>query len=823
MRVTSKLMFDQLKVNLQAAQSGINKLQSRIASGKKVDRPSDDPVVYTQATLVDAEKNVNTQLNRNLERIKTFGTMYESTFNNVNDLLTQAKQLALTYADDTISPADRKTGAQAVKDIIEQLVTMGNTKLANMYIFGGTKANQAPFHLNPDYSVDYNVSLSAREPVDAYIDQGTLGTTGFSGQELFYDRSKVLYENPANSYRGQTSTSASYHAFVIDSKDNTIYLNGSPITLDSGVYRGTELAAEIQSKLGQGYFVTFDGASSRFTIENRTGRPATLNWSDGRATAATILGYDRLDKVLGDGDRNVSDVEASGNPVIVKITQDGSATGALQERARYRYSLDGGRTWSAEEMIANYGRADTAGEFVVDTSNNTLYEDGTPARLTAGTYTGAALATEIQTQLNAVRVGHTVTFDATTRKFTITNATGNNVKLNWSKPEATAASLLGFNAQDTGLVTGSSTASNVEAGLSLGAIMKIGYQVDPTTSQLVVSDGVSDYTVTLGSGTYDGAGLATEIQTRLNSKPLGPGLFAVSYNGATNQFTVQNTGGTAYTLKWSSGSATGRTLLGFNASDTTLGAGASVTSDFATDPRNTLYRDGLPVTLDAGTYTAEGLAAQIETKLGAGFRVAYDAASRQFSIVNNSGVPVTFNWSNSSTTLGAMLGFDNRDSTVPNGGSNESQFDAGMMIDGMNGADSTNNRLKISFGSGSFLAVGDSFEIKDLDVFGFLKNLKDALENNNTTNIKSGVQNMDLSLDAINKNIAKVGMFNGKVDTLTQENVNRDYLYTQLMSPMTDADLTQLTTDLTTLMNSYQAMLYSMAKLQNLSLMDYLR
>ena len=149
MRVTSKQMFDQMKVSLQAAQSGISKIQSQISSGKKVDRPSDDPVVYTQSTLVDAEKSVNTQLNRNLERIKTFGTMYESTFNNVNDLLTQAKQLALTYSDDTISPADRKTAAQAVQDIIEQLVTMGNTKLANTYIFGGTKANQAPFRAQP--------------------------------------------------------------------------------------------------------------------------------------------------------------------------------------------------------------------------------------------------------------------------------------------------------------------------------------------------------------------------------------------------------------------------------------------------------------------------------------------------------------------------------------------------------------------------------------------------------------------------------------------------------------------------------------------------
>jgi flagellar hook-associated protein 3 FlgL len=236
-----------------------------------------------------------------------------------------------------------------------------------------------------------------------------------------------------------------------------------------------------------------------------------------------------------------------------------------------------------------------------------------------------------------------------------------------------------------------------------------------------------------------------------------------------------------------------------------------------------IYRDGPPVILSTGVYTAEGLAAEIETKLGTGFAVSYDSGSRQFTIVNNTGVPVTFNWSVSSTTLAAMLGFDNRDSIVANGGSDDSDFDAGMMLDGSNGANSTNNRLKIAFGYEGFLAADDSFEIRDLDIFGFLKNLKDSLEQNNTTCIRSAIQDLDLSLDVVGKNITRIGMFTSKIDTLTQENTNRDYLYTQLMAPMTDADLVELTTKLTTMMNSYQALLYSMAKMQNLSILDYLR
>ncbi len=823
MRVTDKTMFDQMKGSLQTAVSGINKDQEEISSGKKINLPSDDPVIYTEATLLNAQQGTNTQISRNLASIKSLGSMYESTFNSVNDLLSQAKQLALTYSDATMSPSDRQTGAQAVENIIEQLVTLGNTKLNNTYIFGGTKANQAPFQLNPDYSVDYNVPLGTRDPVNAYVAQGTVDTTGFSGQQLFYDNSKVLTANPSNSYTGNASSDTDYNAFVIDSSNNTLYVNGSPVTLDKGIYRGSELAGQIQSKLGPGYYVTFDSGSGRFAIQNQTGKTVTLNWSNAGATAAKTLGYDRLDSTVVNGNSDVSDVEAGNSSVLIKITQDGSATGPLQERARYTYSLDGGQTWSADPIIANYGSADTTADFVVDSSNNTIYENGAPVTLAAGTYTGATLATEIQTQLNAVQPGHTVTYDATAMTFTITNGTGHAINLNWSNSGATAASLLGFNAQDTSIAAGSSATSNVEAGLSLGQIMEVGYQVGPTTNQLVVNDGVSDHTIILNDGPYDGAGLATQLQTQL-SGTFGAGVFAVSYDGASNKFTIQNTSGATYTLKWSSSSATAGTLLGFNSSDTILaGAGSSATSDFATDPRNTIYENGLPITLDAGTYTGQGLAAEIQTKLGPGFQVSYDSTANQFSIVNNTGVPATFNWSNSSTTLGAMLGFDNRDSTVANGGTDTSNFQAGMMLDGTNGADATNSRLKIAFDPGSSLATGDSFAIKDLDIFGFLKNLKDSLQDNNTTGITDAIQDMDLSIDVVNTDITKVGMFNNKLATLTTQNSNKDYLYTSMLSPLTDADIAQLTTDLTSLMNNYQALLYSMAKMQNLSIMDYLK
>ena len=114
-------------------------------------------------------------------------------------------------------------------------------------------------------------------------------------------------------------------------------------------------------------------------------------------------------------------------------------------------------------------------------------------------------------------------------------------------------------------------------------------------------------------------------------------------------------------------------------------------------------------------------------------------------------------------------------------------------------------------------------EIKDLNAFDFLKNLKDALETNNTTGIMGAVRDIDLTLDVVRKNLTHIGMLTSKIDTVTEEKVNREYRYSQITASMVDADLAELTTEFTALTNSYQALLYSMAKMQDLSIMNFLK
>jgi flagellin-like hook-associated protein FlgL len=102
--------------------------------------------------------------------------------------------------------------------------------------------------------------------------------------------------------------------FNVTSSNNTIYRGGSAITLTTGSYTGSEMAAEIQSKLGSGYSVAYSTAATKparkFTITNSTGGAVTFNWSNSGATAASLLGYDATDSAVADAGTDVSDFDA---------------------------------------------------------------------------------------------------------------------------------------------------------------------------------------------------------------------------------------------------------------------------------------------------------------------------------------------------------------------------------------------------------------------------------------------------------------------------------------------------------------------------------
>jgi flagellar hook-associated protein 3 FlgL len=68
----------------------------------------------------------------------------ESSLGQMNEVLTRAKELAVSQASDTASAETRRMTAQEVRELYDQLVQLANARLGERYVFGGTRTLGPP-------------------------------------------------------------------------------------------------------------------------------------------------------------------------------------------------------------------------------------------------------------------------------------------------------------------------------------------------------------------------------------------------------------------------------------------------------------------------------------------------------------------------------------------------------------------------------------------------------------------------------------------------------------------------------------------------------
>lgn len=487
MRISDSMKYRVYQQNLARVNQQMLDVQTQIATEKSINTPSDDPTKYAADVKYDAEISSLEQINENLENLVTLASMYDTCFTSISDYLATIEEFAVnteTMDEDLLS-----TTSDQISDIIEALVGIANTKLGNTYIFGGQQTDTAPFQLNIDYSVTYTVDEDEEEPNE--ISAGTYQTIeyGVSGKETFYSSSKIAYADVDNTYTGDIYSTTDSFVYVIDDTNHTINVNGTELVLASGTYSGSEFAEEIENTLesavGEGCTVVFDSTTRKFTMSNSTGSDVSIDWTT--STSADTLGFESNITAIESGGTIESDFDTGKKSFLVQIEVDDS-TGAVT----YQYSTDGGANWSDDIAASTGGAGETADITIGDTdyTNNTLYVNGTEVTITNGTYTGSELAEEIETQIETqAGIDCTVSYDTSTRKFTITNNTDDSVVINWS--DSTAAGVLGFENSDSVVSSGTNDESDYDAGMFIdgsGVVttenngIKLAFSTDATDS-----------------------------------------------------------------------------------------------------------------------------------------------------------------------------------------------------------------------------------------------------------------------------------------------------------------------------------------------------
>ncbi len=143
MRVTNNMLSRTLLNNLSLNASQIQRLQDQMSSGKKINKPSDDPVgIQNSMRYKSALASVELWKN-NASEATSYMHSADSSMTQVSSMLQRVRALALQGANSDLSPEHRATIATEVRELNEQIRIVANTKIGNRYIFAG-EANEMP-------------------------------------------------------------------------------------------------------------------------------------------------------------------------------------------------------------------------------------------------------------------------------------------------------------------------------------------------------------------------------------------------------------------------------------------------------------------------------------------------------------------------------------------------------------------------------------------------------------------------------------------------------------------------------------------------------
>lgn len=179
MRISSRIMAENIKSYLAKQSTALVETQTRIATGKKINSLSDAPgdigkVLDYRTTLSKIE-----QYQENIADAKTRVEYTETVLGQINDLVNDAQTIASTpYTE------NREALASQVANIRDQVLGLVNTKYADSYLFHGDLTDTPPFD---GATGAYDASTGSDGTHDVMVGEGIRIPLRADGSDMFIE------------------------------------------------------------------------------------------------------------------------------------------------------------------------------------------------------------------------------------------------------------------------------------------------------------------------------------------------------------------------------------------------------------------------------------------------------------------------------------------------------------------------------------------------------------------------------------------------------------------------------------------------------------
>lgn len=181
MRISTNQFTQRLAADITRQQSELAAVQEQITSGKRINRPSDDPAHAGRLLGMEQATSQLAQFDRNASAAESRLSLEETALTGITNTLMRVRELALSANNGAVDDSTRTAIRAEVEQKLSELYDLGNMRDSNGgYLFSGSNTQNQPF--SRQVPVGYAGSDDAqRLPVGL----GRTVATGDSGADVF--------------------------------------------------------------------------------------------------------------------------------------------------------------------------------------------------------------------------------------------------------------------------------------------------------------------------------------------------------------------------------------------------------------------------------------------------------------------------------------------------------------------------------------------------------------------------------------------------------------------------------------------------------------
>ncbi len=184
MRISDTMMINDFLNNINLSKNKVSKLQVEIATGNKIQQPSDSPTgtakILSWNSQISQANTYQSNIQNGLAFLKDTTLSMQNIQSEVTNVMTKLSNL-----QNVANQGNLGNFADQIESALNSIVQNANSESNNKYIFGGTDTSSAPYGLTSDQSAYEQKPADITGKQTLKLSQSSSQQINFSGTDVF--------------------------------------------------------------------------------------------------------------------------------------------------------------------------------------------------------------------------------------------------------------------------------------------------------------------------------------------------------------------------------------------------------------------------------------------------------------------------------------------------------------------------------------------------------------------------------------------------------------------------------------------------------------